>query len=402
MAEFSYSATNENGGRISGTISADSASEAEGLLWERGLMPDKVKLLAAKSDSAFAVLLAGGVRPQDVVMFTKQLRTLLKAGIPITRSLEILHDQTESAYLKRCIGKMVVDIGEGSSLEVAFRKYPKVFSKLYCSMVRAGESSGSLPDILDRLSYVLEHEEKVKGDVKSALAYPKIVSIALFGAFIFLLTMVIPQFVTTFEKAGIDLPLPTVICMAMYAGLTQYWPFLVGTGAGGYLLLKSYFSSELGYVMKGRILLRLPILGALFLKTAMSRFASIFAILLTSGVTVLDSLTIISEVIGNGAISKEFEKLKEKIEEGRGIGAPLRQAHYFPPLVVNMVEIGEESGSLDEMLQAVASHYDHEVEYAVKRLSDALGPILVVGLAAVVGFFALAIFLPMWDLTKMV
>lgn len=385
-------------------MEAAGPEEVELLLWNQGLAPESIKPAAesAGGGSLLDQLLAGAPKPQDVVILTKQLRTLLRAGIAITRSLEILEAQTENRFIRTALGEIVGEIKEGSSLEAAFRRHPKIFSKLYCSMIRAGETSGSLPEVLDRLSYILEHEAKVKGDIKSALAYPKIVSFALVGAFLFLLTMVIPQFVHTFEQAGIDLPLPTVISVAMYNGLMNYWPWLLGGAAGAFFTLRTYFRSELGYVVKGRILLRLPILGPLFLKSAMSRFSSIFAILLTSGVTVMESLAIISEVIGNGAISLEFDRLKAQIEEGRGIGAPLKKARYFPPLVVNMVEIGEESGSLDEMLQAVASHYDAEVEYAVKRLSDALGPILVCGLAAVVGFFALAIFMPMWDLTKMV
>ncbi|MDF1615452.1 type II secretion system F family protein [Desulfurivibrio dismutans] len=404
MVKFDYQATTESGRRLTGVIEADSPEEATELLWVQGMAPEKVVRAKDSDESSWLDLLLAGkpVKPQDVVIFTKQLRTLLRAGVAITRSLEILQDQTEHPHIKRSLGRMVTDIEEGSTLEAAFRKHPKIFSKLYCSMVRAGEASGSLPEVLERLSYILEHENKVKGDINTALAYPKIVSLALVGAFLFLLTMVIPQFVSTFAKAGIDLPLPTVISVAMYRGLVEYWPVLLAGLAAGFFGLRAYFRSELGYVVKGRLLLRLPILGPLFQKSAMSRFSSIFAILLASGVTVMESLSIISEVIGNGAIAREFDKLKAKIEEGRGIAGPLKQARYFPPLVVNMVEIGEESGSLDEMLQAVANHYDAEVEYAVKRLSDALGPLLVVGLAAVVGFFALAIFMPMWDLTKMV
>ncbi|ADH87053.1 type II secretion system F family protein [Desulfurivibrio alkaliphilus] len=404
MAKFDYQATTESGRRLAGTIEAASPDEATELLWAQGMAPEKVTRAKESDTSSLLDLLLAGkpVKPQDVVLFTKQLRTLLKAGVAITRSLEILQDQSEHPQIKRSLERMVTDIEEGATLEAAFRRHPKIFSKLYCSMIRAGEASGSLPEVLDRLSYILEHENKVKNDINTALAYPKIVSLALLGAFLFLLTMVIPQFVSTFDRAGIELPLPTVLSIAMYRLLTEHWLVLLVVLAAGFFGLRAYFNSAAGYVVKGHLLLRLPIVGPLFLRSAMSRFSSIFAILLASGVTVMESLAIISEVIGNGAISREFEKLKAKIEEGRGIGGPLRQARYFPPLVINMVEIGEESGSLDEMLQAVANHYDSEVEYAVKRLSDALGPILVVGLAAVVGFFALAIFMPMWDLTQMV
>ena len=403
MAKFDYQAITESGRKVTGTLEAVNREQAEELLWRRGMAPEQIDPGQERDSSDLLDrLLAGPVKSRDVVIFTRQLRTLLQAGVPISRSLEILRAQTEHRYIKNCLGQMVRDIEEGTSLEAAFSKYPRVFSKLYCSMIRAGEISGSLPEVLERLSYILEHEAKVQNDIKAALAYPKIVSIALVGAFLFLLTMVIPQFVTTFERAGIDLPLPTRISIAMYDGLMDYWPLLLGGAAAVFFGLRAFFRSASGYVIKGRLQLRLPIVGQLFQKSAMSRFSSIFSILLASGVTVMESLTIISGVIGNGALSREFDRIREKSDEGRGVGEPLKQARYFPPLVVNMVEIGEESGSLDETLQTVSAHYDAEVEYAVKQLAEALGPLLVVGLAVVVGFFALAIFLPMWDLVEMV
>ncbi len=316
--------------------------------------------------------------------------------------LQVLENQTQNLKLKKVAASMAQDIRQGSTLYDAFRKHPKVFPDLYCSMVRAGESSGALPNVFERLIYIIEHEHKVKSDIKSALQYPMVVVVTLVIAFFVLLTFVIPKFVGIFESAGIELPLPTKICILMYNFLVNYWYLCIGGLVAGILALVYYFRTKQGKYVRDSFMLKIPIFGPVFLKAAMSRFASIFAILQSSGVRVLDAITILSGTIGNTAISREFERIRDRLEEGRGISSPLSSAKYFTPMVINMVAIGEESGNLDDMLREVSTHYDDEVEYAVKQLSGAIGPILIVGLAAVVGFFAMSIFLPMWDLTKMV
>jgi type IV pilus assembly protein PilC len=269
-------------------------------------------------------------------------------------------------------------------------------------MIRAGETSGSVPKVLDRLIYITEHETKVKADIKAALLYPKMVVIALTIAFVVLLTFVVPQFANLFSKAGLVLPWPTKVAMLMHFYLKQYWYIIIIVIVAAIYILRIYFKTEQGELVKDTFILKIPILGPLFKKAAMSRFASIFAILQTSGVPVIQSLGILSDTIGNAAIARAFEHVRERVEEGAGISAPLKSAQYFTPMVIDMIAIGEESGNIDEMLREITKHYDDEVEYAVKGLTDAIGPILIVGLAAVVGFFALAIFMPMWDLTKMV
>jgi type II secretory pathway component PulF len=297
---------------------------------------------------------------------------------------------------------MQEEVKQGTSLFNAFSAQKPVFSNLYCAMIKAGEESGALPQILERLIYIIEHEEKVKNDIKSAVRYPLIVLIFLGIAFIILLTFVVPKFVIVFETAGIDLPVPTKICMLMYTMLSQYWLYMLVFLAVGVIGFFQLINTGKGRLLKDRLLMRVPILGPLFIKSAMSRFSSIFSILQTSGIAVLESMRILKDTLNNAAISHEFERIRELLEEGRGISRPLGQARYFTPMVINMVAIGEESGTLDDMLQEIATHYDAEVEFATRGLADAIGPILMVGLAAVVGFFAFAIFLPMWDLTKMV
>ncbi|MBW2037724.1 MAG: type II secretion system F family protein [Deltaproteobacteria bacterium] len=405
MPKFSYQAIKDDGSTISGMVEADSVETANSILLARGYLPSKV---TAEEGAPSRISFIGlqerfiPIKTPELILFTKQFKTMLRAGVPIIKLLTVLEDQTQNVRLKRIVSSIAQDIKEGSSLYDAFRKHPKPFSNLYCRMLQAGETSGALPDVLERLIYILEHEHKVKSDIKSALQYPIIVIIFLGIAFFVLLTFVIPKFVQIFLKAGIDLPLPTRICLVMYQILTNYWYLILGIAVAGITALSYYLRTKQGKYVRDTFLMKLPLIGPLFIKAAMSRFASIFAILQSSGVAILDAMKILSGTIGNAAISREFDQINERLEEGRGIAEPLKSARYFTPIVINMVAIGEESGNLDEMLTDVSEHYDSELEYAMKRLSDAIGPILIVGLAAVVGFFALAIHLPMWDLTKMV
>lgn len=337
----------------------------------------------------------------SLILFTKQFHTLLAAGVPIVRLLQVLEHQTQNSALKAVIAAIEEDVKKGSSLLGALEKHPRVFSPLYLSMINAGEVSGTVPDILERLAVVIEHEERVKSDIKSALQYPMMVMIALVVAFVVLLTFVIPKFVGIFTKAGLALPLPTKMAMIMYSILSQYWFLIIGAAVLLFVGLKYYFKTSPGKYARDAFLLRLPLIGPLFIKSAMSRFAGIFAIMQTSGVPIMRTMDVLTDTIGNAAIAREFDRVRERIKEGQGIAVPLRSAKYFTPMVVDMVAIGEEAGSIETMLRAVSEHYDTEIAYAVKQMSDAVGPILTVGLAVVVGFFAMAIFLPMWDLTKM-
>ncbi len=405
MPGFSYRAINQKGASVTGVIEAESVEAVQNLLNEQGFIPSDVTEQKSAMSGGFLHRLQTKlttVKMDELILFTKQIRTMLIAGLSILKALEVLENQTQNLKLKSVIASMSLEIKEGFALHEVFGKHPNIFPPLYVSMIKAGESSGTLTNVLERLIYILDHEYKVKSNIKSALQYPAIVVVALAGAFLVLLTFVIPKFVNIFNKVGLDLPLPTRICLYLYRFLHDYWYLLLGGLVLVIVGLSYWFKTEPGRYVRDRFILGLPLIGNLFVKAAMSRFASIFSILQASGVSVLNAFEILSGVIGNAAISREFSNLKDKIEEGRGISAPLRSAKYFTPMIVDMVAVGEESGQLEEMLRVVSVHYDDEVEYAVKGLSDAIGPILIVSLAAVVGFFALAIFLPMWDITKMV
>ncbi|MFA6002339.1 MAG: type II secretion system F family protein [Thermoleophilia bacterium] len=405
MATFSYMAIDENGKTVNGTLDAESIEKAQNIILTRGQIPTSVKEAGgANQGSSFFSKISenlGQVKTGDLIIFTKQFRSMMTAGVPIIRLLQVLEKQTENAILRGVANGVGKDILAGMSLYEAMKRHPAVFSPLYLSMIHAGETSGTVPDIMTRLINIIEHEAKIKSDIKSALQYPLMVVITMVIAFFILLTFVIPKFVTIFNKVGLALPLPTKIAMLLYRGISDYWYILIASTIGLVIVLRLYLKTPPGRYTKDRFILKLPIFGKLFQKAAMSRFASIFAILHASGIPVLDSLAILSETINNAAISREFDKILERIREGQGISEPLGKARYFTPMVVDMVAIGEESGNMEEMLRQVSLHYDDEVAYAVKGLSDMIGPVLIVGLAVIVGFFALAIFLPMWDLTKM-
>lgn len=405
MANYVYSAINEMGKTITDSVEAESEEIVNSMLAARNLIPVRI-VQQDKSGFSLSSLsslrFGASVKTKDLILFTKQFRSMIQAGVPIIRLMQVLVSQTQDKVLKKVATDISQDIKDGMTLYAAMKKHPSVFSPLYLSMINAGEISGSVPEILERLIDIVEHEAKIKKDIKSALQYPMIVVIALVIAFVVLLTFVIPKFVAIFAKAGIALPLPTKIAMIMYQGLANYWHILLGGIIALVVFLRYYIKTPAGRYTLDTFLLKMPLFGPLFQKAAMSRFAAIFAIMQASGVPVMRTMEVVSDTIGNTAISREFDNVRDKIQEGQGISGPLRSAKHFTPMVVDMVAIGEESGNIEEMMRQVSLHYDDEVQYAVKGLADSIGPILIVGLAAVVGFFALAIFMPMWDLTKMV
>ncbi|EGJ49239.1 type II secretion system F family protein [Desulfocurvibacter africanus] len=403
MQDYSYTAIDQNGARVTGRISAANAAEAMEIVAAKGLIPAGVR--SGTDWNPLAGLLGGflsGIKAGELILFTKQLKTMFVAGVPVLTLFEVLEEQATNPRLKRVVAGLQQDVRAGRTLHEAFSSHPRIFSPLYCSMVRAGEVSGRLGDVLDRLIRLLQHEHRIKSDIRSALRYPMFVLATLTASFFFLLTTVVPKFMGFFDKLGLELPLPTRICITLYQLISNYWPMLLALLVLAVVGLHAALRTRRGSYIKDALLLTLPLIGPVLQKAAMSRFASTFAILQASGVSVLESLGILAGTIGNSAVSQEFERLKEQLQQGRGIAAPLRQARFFTPMVVNMVAIGEESGNLEEMLRDVSSHYDEEVGYAVAAMSQAIGPLLMICMAGVVGFFAMAIFMPMWDLTKMV
>ncbi|MGE4291151.1 MAG: type II secretion system F family protein [Desulfovibrio sp.] len=403
MPVYTYKAMTNEGSKKSGTIEAETLELAYEKVLNQGFLPTSVKeggkiKTRTASDTGGLTMLLTKVKAQDVILFTKQLRTMLNAGIPVLQSMHTLLSQIENPKLKAAVEEIATDLTNGLSMYRSFGKQKHIFSALYCNMLRAGEISGTLIQVLDRLIYIIEHENKVRKDIQSALTYPIIVVVALVVAFVVLVTFVLPNFIQLFEAQKVELPWPTKVCMGLNAFIVGYWPLLLVGVVGGGIGIWYWSKTDRGRLFFDTLLLGLPILGPVFVKAAMSRFGSIFAILQSSGITVLESVDIISGTIGNAAVSKQFEGVRELLEQGRGLAYPLKKAKYFTPMLVTMVAIGEESGQLEEMLKEVAQHYDYEVEYSVSKMSELLGPVLVACLACVVGFFALAVMLPMLDL----
>jgi type IV pilus assembly protein PilC len=404
MPTFAYQAINEKGETLKGHIEAESADAAADLLAGRGVLPSRIQERSRGRQRRSLPALErwfSHIPTADLILFTKQFSTLFRAGVPMMSILDILAAQTENPRLERVITTMRQAIKEGAQLYDAFRQHPGVFSPLYCAMIHAGEVSGSLPKVMERLKYILEHEQKVRSDIRSAMFYPAFVLGLLVVAFVILLAFVLPKFVTILSRSGVALPLPTQIAMGIYQFMATYGALLLAAALVAFLAAFFYLRTDQGRFTRDYMLIQSPIIGPVVVKSAMSRFSSIFSILQSSGIAILEAMTILSTTIGNAAIAREFDRIRELLEEGRGIAAPLKKARYFTPMVVNMVAVGEESGNLDEMLQEVATHYDEELEYAIKKMTNALGPILIISLAVMVGFFAVAIFMPIADLTKM-
>jgi len=405
---YKYKAITEGGTPVSGTIAAESEAQAMQMIAAKGYIPQQVraggKAASAGTEPQWLQALnrkMTKVKAPDLMLFTKQLKTMIDAGLPVSRALDVLEQQTENKRLKHATVEMSQAIRQGATMSQAFGLQKGVFPDLYTNMLQAGEVSGNLTEVMERLIYLIDHEHKVVGKIKSAMTYPIIVLVTLFGAFFFLLSFVMPKFVTLFKYAKIELPWPTRMCIVMSNAITTYWPIGLTVVVLFVVGLITYCKTPSGSFQRDRLLLKLPLVGPVLKKAAMSRFTSIFSILQASGVTVLSSVAIISKTIGNVAISREFDNLEDKLKEGRGISGPLKSSRHFTPMVINMIAIGEESGNLDERLQEVSKHYDYEVEYSVGRMSEMIGPIMVLGLAGVIAFFALSIMLPIFELTKL-
>ncbi len=405
MAIFYYNAIDEDGNSQTGEMEAESANAVRDSLLLKGFLPLKVKRKAGFLNALLPDFqkVATQIKLRDLILFTKQFRTMKKAGVPLMDIFHTLEDQAQNISMKKIINSISKDLQDGGlSLYSAFQKYPQAFSQLYCSVIQAGETSGRLNDVLQHIIDILEYEQKITSEIKAVLRYPAIVLVFLVIAFFVLLIVVLPKFLHIFKMRGIKIPLPTQICVFMYTFICTYWYILFGVIILSFIIFLIYLKTENGKYIKDLILLKLPLFGDLIIKNAMARFASIFSILQYSGVSAPESMTILSGTIGNKVIAMEFANMKKKIEVGGNIADQLRASEYFPAMVTNMVAIGEKTENLDTILKDVAEHYISEMEYSIKEIMDFLNPFLTISMAVVVGFFALAIFLPMWDMTKIV
>lgn len=404
MGNFRYKARSDTGKILSGAIEAPSEQAVIRHLEEMGYTPISVRSeKGADKKEGGLFQRFEKVKGKDLVMMTRQMHSLIRAGIPIMTALKILEQQSESPPLTKILSQVQEEISGGSSFSDALRKFPKVFSDLYINTVLAGETGGALPEVLDRLANLLESEQETRNAVKSAVRYPMIAVVVMVIAFIVMTTMVIPKFVTIFKQIKMELPLPTRILIGMSNVMNAYYYIVFPAIAGGIYGFIRFTKTRFGHYQMDKLKLRLPIFGSLFVKLAMFRFSKMLATLERSGVPILKIIEIVSLTVGNEIIGEELKDLREAVKDGKGISSVLMKKPIFPPMVSNMLAVGEETGRLDEMAESIAYYYDQEIKYMVATLTDLIEPLLTVFIAGGVLLFALAIFLPMWnliDLTK--
>ncbi len=404
MGNFRYKARGESGKIMAGTLEAPSEDSVIRHLEEMGYTPISVKpkIGGAKQESSGLFQRFEKVKEKDLVMLTRQMHSLILAGIPIMTALNILEKQTERVSLQKILNEVQEEISGGTSFSEALKKFPHVFSDLYVNTIMAGEIAGSLPEVLERLAALLEAEQETRKAVKSAVRYPMFAIVVMLIAFFILTTMVIPKFADIFSKIGSELPLPTRIMMGISDLFNNYYYIVFPLIAVVIVAFVRFAKTKFGRYQIDKAKLKMPIFGPLFIKLAMFRFTKMLATLDRSGVPILKIIEIVSLTVGNVIIGDELKDLREEVKDGKGISVSLLKKPIFPPMVSRMLNVGEETGKLDEMAESIAYYYDQEIKYMVATLTDLIEPILTVVIACGVLLFALAIFLPMWNMIDIV
>ncbi len=396
MNSFQYTAWTADGLK-QGLVNRDDAQEVSRWLESQGWVPVEVKVCAARK--ADAVRKGGrGVKLIDLVMLSRQLEVLLNAGVPLVRALGVAAEQTQSARLSTALMDVRKSIEQGSLLSEAMETRADIFPEIFTNLVRAGELGGLLPEMLSRLGTLLEYENETRAKLKSAASYPGMVIAELVLAFIVLIKVVLPRFVGLFASLGADLPLPTWIMLGVNDAVEKHGllglAVLGAVAAAGILFLRT----PRGKDMWDGMMIRLPILGPIYLKTAQSRFARILSAMLASGIPLLTALEVSARASGNRVVAKAVLGSRSGISDGRSLAESLESSGVFSPLILRMTAVGEETGHLDTLLDRAAGYYDSEVDHSIKNLSSAIEPILLVVLGAFVLFVALAVFMPMWNM----
>ena len=397
MGTFRYVATDEGARVVHGRLDADDERAGIERLRGRGFYPIRLE-----PDESRRVLRLGG-RPtrQDVLLFTQQLHVLLEAGLEVDRSLAILGELAAHGRIEPVIQAVLSDVQAGLSLADSLAKHPRVFSRLYVNMVKAGEAGGVLELVLRRLAAFLESERAIRSEVLSASLYPALVMAIGAGSVVFLLNFVVPRFAWLFAEARHSLPWSTRALLGVSGFTASYWWLIAITVTMGWLGARGYLETETGRARWDHVKLRVPVIGELIRELEVGRFARTAGTLLHSGVPILTVLRIVSETIGNAAIAGALPQIQERVRRGEGLARPLRECGVFPPLAVHMAKVGEETGRLEEMLLRVADVYDERVKTSLRRLLSLLEPLLILGLGLVVGFIVLSMLLAIFTISDL-
>jgi type IV pilus assembly protein PilC len=396
MPAFTYTARTAAGELRTATVEAATAQDVVAQLRRQRMTVVKV------DENAKPKKIKGGIKMRDIVIFTRQFSTMINAGLPLVQALDILAKQTENKVLAAATRDIVFDVESGLTVADALAKHPKAFSELYVNMVAAGEAGGILDTILMRLATFMEKNDALVRKVKGAMIYPAVIMSVAVIAIAVLLIFVIPVFESMFAGVGLALPLPTRIVIGASDFLRTFWWAVGGSIAAGTWLLKRYYATSGGKLTIDRALLRFPVLGDVLRKSAVSRFTRTLGTLISSGVSILDGLEITAKTAGNRVIQDAIMQSRASIAGGDTIAAPLQKSAVFPPMVISMIAVGEQTGGLDEMLSKIADFYDEEVDAAVSGLLSLLEPIMIVFLGVIVGGMVVAMYLPIFDMINAV
>ena len=399
MPLFAYRARDQKGILVTGHLEGLAAEPVRGLLSEQGLIPLSIRQVQTKKNWTPEFKFLKKVKAEEIVLMTRQFHTLFRAGMSMENLLGTLARQTKNKTLGETLQRIQTDVSQGATLSKAFAKHPKIFNDLYINMLAAGEEAGILEEVLQNLSGLLEKEVEIKTGVKSATLYPKIVIGVLCVAMTVMLIWVIPEFTKFYAHYKTALPLPTRMLTAASNLVRYYGWVLLLAGIGLWFGFRKYVSTPGGRLRYDSLRWRLPVFGDLSQKIANARFARILSSLYRSGLSITKGLSLVEPILDNELVAKDIRLIRSQIEKGQGIAESMKQTQTFQPMLIEATAIGEKTGSLDDMLQGMAEHYEIEIHHTVKNLTTLLEPILLVFIFSMVTFFVLAIFLPIWNLS---
>ncbi|HTE45035.1 MAG TPA: type II secretion system F family protein [Gemmatimonadaceae bacterium] len=395
MPTFTYTARAVNGDLKSATLDAPNRDEVI-----KQLKQQRLNVIKIDEGTANKKKRMGRIKMRDIVIFTRQFSTMINSGLPLVQALDILATQSENPALKDVTRQVVFDVESGNTVADALRKHPRAFTELYVNMVAAGEAGGILDTILMRLAVFMEKNDALVRKVKGAMIYPGVIMSVAAIAITVLLIFVIPTFQSMFASANIPLPLPTRIVIGLSSALKAYWWVAIIAAVVSVVALRRYYATPNGKLVIDRLLLKTPVLGDVLRKSAVSRFTRTLGTLISSGVSILDGLEITAKTSGNRVIQDAIMESRSSIAGGETIAAPLKKSAVFPPMVISMIAVGEQTGGLDEMLTKIADFYDEEVDAAVSGLLALMEPVMIVFLGVVVGGMVISMYLPIFDMVN--
>lgn len=398
MATYKYTARDTTGRIVAGNMDGETEVLVIGKLQERGFFVTSLEREAAKLSLNSALQQFKKIGMRDLTIFTRQFATMVNAGLSMVKTLTILEHQTENPKLRAVVNEVRRDVEQGTTLSDAFNKHPTAFSSLVVNMVKAGEVGGVLDDVLRRIASYFEKDLALRQKVKSAITYPVAIFIFAMGVIFFLVFFILPQFITFFEGLDLTLPLPTRFLIVFTRVATKMWWVFLLAMVGGLYAARTYVKTEKGRFQYDQLKLRIPVFGALVRKVIISRFSRTLGTLITSGVPIMQALEVVSHAVENRVVSKAIDDVRNSIREGESIALPMQASGLFPMMVVQMTSVGEETGTLDSMLQKVADFYDAEVETTLAQLTSILEPMLIIFLGFVVGFIVLSFYMPLYQL----